>query len=50
MGRVDYLLQDEDEDTIQLAYDFLREFIKYDECITIVFDTETRTATVQKIK
>lgn len=37
----------EHQDTMRA---FAKQWVKYDECITVEFDTEAKTATVMKVK
>lgn len=39
-----------DEEEMMDAKKFIREYIKYDEYVTLLFNTKTRTVTVERLK
>ena len=42
----DYMSEEDNQE----AKNFIKKFVKYDECVTIEFDTEANTATVLPVK
>lgn len=45
---LDQIDHTQDEDKAEEAFNFARKFVRYGECITVEFDTETETAIVRK--